>query len=590
MEKSKRIDDRAIHKNALSLMLWAVLFESFTPLFIGISNAKSSPFAYIFLTRIAEACFAAIFIAVLVVWKKNPFSYEILRSIIWGTKNIPMGRIVFLGTLTCLDVFLLVWSFKYIDATTATLFHATWPFTFVFAMSKFYPSEEDLKFTLTKGVFALMIFAFIGYVFIFMGDNGILFSTDSAPLDTAKGAILAILAGVVGYWFAMYAMRHCELSRQIITKIQSDPGPLYCAVIYLAITRPIAAAAAGVGVYVNDESIAFDLIWIFATFSGLTLAISTVLFRLANLTTKNLGINALAFGTPLFTLVWLLLVPYYTIDLIHPDLLIIGSAAIIAANALVNFEASILSAYKALIIALWISGTVIYFFPGIPLPDYFDFVAISATVFILILSFRLDRMVRRTAEEERTLLHLFRKCQKVAGNDNRKADKIKKLLLDIDRHNEPKEMRDAYISIRYIIQNTNCDDISDWEGDVDALVNSMQQGRNFGEQMALALMGTTLIFSLLFFQPLEMSGWQGFIVQVSSFILAAVIFYLYFNIMDLQNDRFRSTLEYTEDGGDCLVDFYDTSYRRLEKRISAFICILIVAAYGWLFLYKWIIS
>ena len=59
--------------------------------------------------------------------------------------------------------------------------------------------------------------------------------------------------------------------------------------------------------------------------------------------------------------------------------------------------------------------------------------------------------------------------------------------------------------------------------------------------------------------------------------------------MDLQNDRFRGTLEHSDDG-DYLVDFHDTSYRRLEKRVSALICILILFAYGWLFLDKWVIA
>ena len=87
-------------------------------------------------------------------------------------------------------------------------------------------------------------------------------------------------------------------------------------------------------------------------------SLSGTAVRQANLLTKNLGINALRYTTPIFAILWLLLFR----DPIFPqiDFLVIGVTAIIIANLLLTFGSKIRTGYKSLILLLWLCGTSAY--------------------------------------------------------------------------------------------------------------------------------------------------------------------------------------------------------------------------------------
>ena len=101
------------------------------------------------------------------------------------------------------------------------------------------------------------------------------------------------------------------------------------------------------------------------------------------------------------------------------DYLVIGAAAIIVSNLLINFEAEIRWGFKALILALLISGTVVYLREGVFVHfgveswwwkggGYFESITLSATVFTLLLAFRVTRLVSRTSEEDNRTFIVYR--------------------------------------------------------------------------------------------------------------------------------------------------------------------------------------
>ena len=96
------------------------------------------------------------------------------------------------------------------------------------------------------------------------------------------------------------------------------------------------------------------------------------------------------------------------LDVPHPDYLIIGAMAIVASNLLINAKADMRVAYSALVISLWVFGTFVYFHDGytteVPLE-------LTVTVFILVLSFRVDRLARRTSREEEWVFEAFRRLE-----------------------------------------------------------------------------------------------------------------------------------------------------------------------------------
>ena len=91
---------------------------------------------------------------------------------------------------------------------------------------------------------------------------------------------------------------------------------------------------------------------------GFVQVFSSIFYRKAVLSTDNLGINAMGYAIPILSLMWLGL--FSQIGVARVDYLIIGAAAIIVSNLLINFEAEIRWSFKALILGLLVSGTVIY--------------------------------------------------------------------------------------------------------------------------------------------------------------------------------------------------------------------------------------
>ena len=99
----------------------------------------------------------------------------------------------------------------------------------------------------------------------------------------------------------------------------------------------------------------------------------------------------------------------------------IGATAIIVANLLINFEAEIRWSFEALILALGGCGTIVYlredlFKNWLGIPDwawsgdgYFGSIALAATVFTLLLAFRVARLVTRTNDEENRTFIILRR-------------------------------------------------------------------------------------------------------------------------------------------------------------------------------------
>ena len=70
--------------------------------------------------------------------------------------------------------------------------------------------------------------------------------------------------------------------------------------------------------------------------AGVLVGIANITWRKANLITKNLGVNAITYGTPVLSLVWLYWIAETQVA--RWDYLLIGAAVIIAANLLIQLR------------------------------------------------------------------------------------------------------------------------------------------------------------------------------------------------------------------------------------------------------------
>ena len=317
-------------------------------------------------------------------------------------------------------------------------------------------------------------------------------------------------------------------------------------------------------------------------------SIGTFTFRVANLSTRNLGVNALAFATPLVALGWLWL--FEKLSVTHLDYLIIGAMGIVASNMLINAKADQRIAYNALVVSLWSFGTFVYFHDGyttdVPLE-------LPVTVFILVLSFRVDRLARRTFQEEEWVFAAFRKLELLVAKGYVESDAWKGMLLEIDRHKKQHDLMLAYEGLTaYLARQMKqahpdkaaLDEITDVRYLVDNIAHSRQQGAHFGEIVAIALTGALIVTGLMVF-----NGEREIYGDITSFVLASVLVFLFFNIIDLQRDRGDRILKDggKEHGGEFMVKFDDKSTSRKGQRwISVVTSGIIVLVFAWLFTWE----
>ena len=289
-----------------------------------------------------------------------------------------------------------------------------------------------------------------------------------------------------------------------------------------------------------------------------------------------LAMQPLQYATPLGILI--LLWMFTILEVSHLDYLIIGAMGITVSNLLVrkisseynmqeyNMEkeqkrwssltdldlAHKRNAYQALMASLWLFGTITYFTPGfvtdVPLE-------LPVTIFILVLAFRVARLVRRTSQEEEWVIEIFQKIKFISAKKLRSDDLVSKVALNeaskslllIDQHKSEDELVRAYTDMFWNLnQVQEADEISDEITDirrlVDMLVHSRQQGSRFDEIVAISMAAFLLVLGLLFF-----NGGREFYGELTSILLSSVVVFLLVNILDLERDRSDLTLrEYSD--------------------------------------------
>ena len=321
-----------------------------------------------------------------------------------------------------------------------------------------------------------------------------------------------------------------------------------------------------------------------------------------------LYLEALAYIKPMVIVLFLLALSL--IDVAHLDYLFIGALGIMVSNLLIRIAGSKRGAYKALMVSLWAFGTITYIFEGyateVPLE-------LPVTIFILVLAFRVARLVRRTDQEEEWVIDMFHRIrlidskQKSGSEVSKTLVKAAESLLRIDQHRVPKELEQSYRNMVMLLEKVDrhmvmpskkidwdkgpVDEISEIRRLVDRLAHSRQQGSRFDEKVAICLTGMLIVGGLLFF-----NGDGDLYSEITSFVLSSIVVFLFFNILDLENDRRDRTLrdrtledkERRRDKtprdtyGRYIVTFEDAGNREREQ-ISVVISAVIVVVFAVLF-------
>ena len=529
----------------------------------------------------------------------------------WGWK-IP-GELIDWRILLCIlgncEYALLAWSFRFIDISVATILFQSWPFfNLIFTLAllgktnRNSDKKEDGK---PKFAYILLIgLGFVGFAFVIASQTGSLGELGEIPLrHLVIGVVLAVGAAALG------PMKNLSIiwANNLINTYK-DIDEKFIVVVALLISS-FGAAVIGVVVGLGrSESLDVELLGQ-AFLGGMILnATAGIMWRICNMDEDNKSFNALGFATPVLSLLFLLW--FQLAEISEVDYLILGVMAMVVANLLINFEAEVRWSFEALILALGGCGTVIYFrdemllYIGIPKwgwsgDGYFASIGMTATIFTLLLAFRVARLITRTNDEESRTFNILRKLDRLVERGVIHKDEngdVRDCIVKIDETNKQDELEKHYRKARsYIAKATpkvdsDRDTLAQVEADLDVLVRSQQQTPVLGEIFALLVFAGITIFLTIFTKPPEPDGWLRMMLDLFAMLVSSVIIFLMMYSMDLDRERDAHILEQheTPEGVEYLLYFSKTRVRLFDQWLSVAVGVIIILIYAGLLAHKWV--
>ena len=583
------------------LMIMSVVGYSMIPLMVASGSGGDSPFLFVAGWRFGVALGLTVFLATFfgdVLFHAEVVRLILRRMITWS---------MFFVILSQFDYVFFAWATRFVDVSVAAILFETWPIFLILLTALLFRREARYR-TIRPDVILLLVVGFVGFAFVAASETGGLGDwSDAQFADTLVGVGLVVLAIVLtttaAYQFRWGVDLSRALPRQLLTNKNSAMVDICCVVASSWIGNFIASGINVVVGVASGETISTGAIT-FALIGGIFgNALGNIAWRAANLMTTNLGINAISYATPIFSLIWLFL--FAQVHIARVDLLIIGAVAIISTNLLINFEAEVRFGFKALILALWVCGTFVYLRDDIllllpfegwlwPRETYLGALGLSATVFTLLLTFRIARLAPRTQDEDNRIFALHRNLELLARRDLI-APEASDHIRSIDRARTPEQLQQAYTQIKLCFvraaavdqSNSNRKLLADAEAQLNMMVHSRQQGLEFGELFSLIIFGGVTIILALLSRP-EVYGWTAFLVETFSTLFPAVIVFLIVNVWDLHRDRADLILSSQQTTAGFGVIFRDHKSRRFEQSISVIVGLSIIFAFAGLLWYKWV--
>lgn len=585
-------------------MLLAAVGYSFIPLAVMLSGSSETPFLFgagwrsgiaIAYTAFLAARFPKLFFN-LAVWKlvgRKMFSPNIL-----------------LVMVAYFDVVLFAMSVRYLDVAVATMMMELSPILYILIL---WFTHRDMTGNPTAArirpatVFFMLV-GLTGIAFVILSQEGSAgFLTGSASSLLYLGLLLAGVSAFIttlnGFslkWGSALTTSLPEdrpastgYSRESINLFGATAGGLIAAAAVVPVQLLI-----GLNTGENMPSNMFLLIMVAA---AATHPVAGIAWRKALLTTHDLSINAIDHIRPILSLLWLL---PFSFVIVQADYLIIGTAAVITANLLIGFEAEIRWGFKSLILSLAACGTFVYFrddiyaFLGIHESDwvvgaYFTWVALSATIFTLLLAFRVASLVSRTNSEEAYAFSVFRKLERLAKEGVIHGD-VREYAARVDAPQNQSDLKEAYTALRGHIVRARPTGwearqmLSEAESQLDTLVRSKQLGVVLGELFALIIFaGMTIVVALLL-RPDEGPPYTRFFVDVFAMLISAVVIFLTVNVWDLYHERAVRQVRARAEDSDYVVRFPDTERPMADLWLSVVVGVAMLVTYSGLLAHKWL--
>ena len=598
-------DMRQHNAKSAWLMLVAAVGYSFVPLAVMLSGGSETPFLFNVGWRGGITIAYGIFLAAR--FPKLFFNLGVWKTI--GRKMFSLN--ILLVMVGYFDVVLFAMSVEYLDVAVATMMMEISPIVYVVVL--WFSHREGRETEIVKRIrpasvfFMLVGLTGIGFIILSQEEaQGFLTGSVSSLLYLGLGlavgsALISTLRGFSLRWGANLSASLPQdqasatgYSPDSITLFGATAAAFIAAICILPVQLIIGLS--------TGESMSLDVLVLVMAGAAVTYPIAGVAWRRAHLTTHDLSINAIDHIRPILSLLWLL---PFSFVVVQGDYLIIGMTALIAANLLIGFEAEIRWGFKALILSLVACGTLVYIredfyaFLGIGESawvsnNYFGWVGLSATIFTLLLAFRVASLVSRTNTEEARAFSVFRKLDLLA-RQGIIVSEVRECIARVDAPRNQRDLKEAYLQARsYIAQAVVPADwdarqmLNDAEAELDTLVRSKQLGVVLGELFALIIFaGMTLAVTLLL-RPGGDQEFTRFLVEVFAMLISAVVIFLTVNVWDLYHERAVRQVQQRLDESDYVVRFPDTERRLTDLWLSVIVGAVMLLTYSGLIAYKWL--
>lgn len=311
------------------LLLMATLLYSLTPVAVHHSGAAGNPFLFNMGWRAGAALGFAAFLAVF-------FPGLFFRRAVWVAALRRVWRWEFLAVAAAyFDLALFAMAVRYVDAALAVIVAALSPLFLalvVWASS----GGTGVYRKPTPGLLGLMLLALVGFALVVLGESGDVSGRSGWSL--AAGLLLALgsaaLAALNGFSFRWGRDLKDGLPAAV-RELHGDAAvDLFGAVAAgLAANAAIVPFSGGFGL-LSGEAVSWPALAFSVAGGFLVYPPAGVAWRKGNLTARNLGVNAIGYLRPVFSVVWL--APLGGLGAVRPDYLAAGVALIVLANALIS--------------------------------------------------------------------------------------------------------------------------------------------------------------------------------------------------------------------------------------------------------------
>ena len=338
----RMISDSTRQSRATRFMLVAVIGFSAIPVYIAVADTHRAPF--VFTAFLYAGQFVGLGAYILLTYRALFFRRPL--TVIARQVARPAMLLTLAGYL---NYAFYSWSTEYIDPAVTTVIFGGWTLATVLFVSWTFRSEQRYERT-SGALVGFMLIGFAGFALAILSQRSDIFDFRQGItplLEVAIGVLLAVVSMSMATLGSFVLKWGVETAQQVDANADHPyekdelevAGVLTGIVVAALIAVPVnlllglarGELAAGIwteGIAPQDYALAFGV----GVFS---LGFCTVLFRRANLLTRNLGIIGMTYATLPLSLLWLALLG--EIDVERPLYLAAGAALIVASNLLVHF-------------------------------------------------------------------------------------------------------------------------------------------------------------------------------------------------------------------------------------------------------------